>query len=96
MKKSKDQKLRRQLEVLKAQVNTTKVVSEKQSSVVAKTQEGQKSTNPVKINSSTINLNYAEIKRDLLKIAIFSIFTTASILILYFTEQRWINLIKFI
>jgi hypothetical protein len=95
MKRSNEQKLRRQLEVLKAQANTVGTVKkvENTTSVAQSKEELPKSK--VRVSQSE-TLNYADIKKDLLVTTVFSVVTLIAIIVLYKTEASWIGYIKFL
>ncbi|OGC50374.1 hypothetical protein A2716_04170 [candidate division WWE3 bacterium RIFCSPHIGHO2_01_FULL_40_23] len=90
MPKKNEAKLRRQIEILKAQVKSpqpTKIEVVKQAEFKTLKQETKK---------ISYELNIPKIKNDLNKTLIFSIGALIILLALYFTEPKWINLIKFI
>ncbi len=95
MKKSNEQKLRRQLEVLKAQAPSAPVSSQKQTKPTELSADTKVSQAKPKVTSAA-TLDYAEIKKDLIKTGVFSIITLAIIIALFKTEASWIDLIKFI
>lgn len=95
MKRSSEQKLRRQLEVLKAQANTVGMVKKVENTTTVTQSKEELPKNKVRV-SQTETLNYAEIRKDLFVTAIFSVVTLIAIIALYKTEASWIGYIKFI
>ncbi|MBI4091312.1 hypothetical protein HY419_01005 [candidate division WWE3 bacterium] len=91
MSKKNDAKLRRQLEILKAQLRTSTV--QKGAPAVNASPETQKNAKEFK---KVNELDIAKIKTDLLRTIIFSAFSFAAILALYLTQNRWLSFIKFV
>lgn len=84
--KSSEEKLRREIEILRAQIKTGKI------SIPQKAEESTK----IKTKSDSYNLDIPKIKADIVKTYIFTVIALATLIALYLTEAKWINLIKFI
>ena len=97
MGKKKEEKLRRQIEVLKAQIRTSKEVRHAPvTEVLTKGASSQKQTSQDQIKQASHNLDYKKIKSGLAKTLFFSVSATLVLILLYIFENRWLGLIKFI
>lgn len=103
MAKGSEEKLRRQLEILKAQIKsnpiqvaatTTKPDYTKQT-INQITKEGNNKPSRTPQNVS-YELNYKKIRTELTKTFIFSTLMLVLLFTLYLTESKWLSLIKFI
>lgn len=82
MKNSNDEKLRRQIEVLRAQVKAqsgAKVISKK---------------NTIETSSTQVkSLDFSGIKKDILVTCLYTIFAILSLIALKVFETKWMNLL---
>lgn len=97
MSRKNEQKLRRQLEVLKAQLKSEAAPMRRQVQTAPPTLSPVETpTLKPQLKQTSYTLDFAKIKSDMKKTLIFSIFTISLLLSLYFTQGRWVHLIKFI
>lgn len=100
MSKKSEEKLRRELEILKAQMRSANnnigvqqtPRAPEASTTTFKPVVGAKSTSI----SSAPTLDLKKIRSELTQTLFFSVAATALLVALFLTESRWLNLIKFI
>ena len=96
MAKSNEERLRRELEILKAQIRSSSTLNQKpQDKRVELPKTGELLPESAKTVKTSYALNYDEIKSELKKTVSFSLLIGSIIVLLYLTEDKWLSLIKF-